>query len=518
MRRVLPTWFVRHKDIIRYLATRFKPVPVEELAREVDISERVLREDIHSINHSIGTGIFEIEHKDKCFELVFYKGKNLDHIFRRYFELSMEHSMLEHIFFNEGISVDELADYFHTSTSTTYRRIRVIDHILSADFNLHFSTNPCCIEGQEEKIRHFYAQYLSEKYKGVSWPFDDIDQDVLTEVVIFVMKTFNEPLDFAVIRNIKILMSVSIMRINQNHALDSFDFDCDKAAFLLDALKQDGEMYDKLNDMLKQNLDEVLLSDIFYGYAQKNVHFTYSALLSASFASPEVNKSHLHFSELVEQLSRCFNIPVYNREHIVLNLHNTAHFEHFEIYVESVFFKGVNPILEVAEAHMPDFFSAAKEGLTHVLDELSFHVKNDFVNHLLYTLIIHWKGLLQFYLEKQGQVKALLISNLDIYHAQISKELLDVEFGSQIDIKVCNGSITSLDQLAEHDAEVIIANFPLDPIEDKIVVSINSVPNRYDIKQLREAISSHSVFSRWKSRGPQPVGSGHGNTSYPIKF
>lgn len=482
---------------------------MEQLAKEVDISERVLRDDIHSINHSIGTGIFEIENKDKCLELVFFPGKNLDHIYRRYFELSMEHSMLEHIFFNEGISVDELADYFHTSTSTTYRRIRAIDSILVADFDLHFSTNPCCLEGEEEKVRHFYAQYLSEKYKGVSWPFDSINEDMLTEIVTFITKVFNEPLDFAVIRNIKILMSVSIMRLNQNHPVEFFDYDRDKAVYLLNALKNEGEMYKNLDGLLERNLDETVLSDLLYGYAQKNVHFAYSELLSASFVSPEVNRSHLSFSKLVEQLSRCFNIPVYNREHIILNLHNTAHFEYFEIYVESVFFKSVNPILEVAEAHMPDFFSAAKEGLAHVLDELSFNVKNDFINHLLYTLIIHWKGLPQFYLEKQGQVKALLISNLDIYHAQISKELLDVEFGSQIDIKVCNVSITSLDQLAEYDAEVIIANFPLDPIDHKIVVSINSVPNRYDIKQLREAISSYSVFSRWKSQGPEPISPGY---------
>ncbi|MXQ51409.1 hypothetical protein GQ671_09010 [Salinicoccus hispanicus] len=429
----------------------------------------------------------------------------------------MEHSMLEHIFFNEGISVDELADYFHTSTSTTYRRIRAIDSILVTDFDLHFATNPCCLKGEEEKIRHFYAQYLSEKYKGVSWPFDSIDEGTLTKIVIFVMKAFNEPLDFAIIRNVKILMSVSIMRVNQNHPVEFFDYDREKAAYLLAALEDDEELYKKFDGLLERNLDEAVLSDIFYGYAQRNVHFDYSALLSASFVTPEVNRSHLSFSRLVEQLSKRFNIPVYNREHIILNLHNTAHFENFEIYVESVFFKSVNPILEVAEAHMPDFFSAAKEGLTHVLHELSFNVKNDFINHLLYTLIIHWKGLPQFYLEKQGQVKALLISNLDIYHAQISKELLDVEFGSQIDIKVCNGSITSLDQLAEYDAEVIIANFPLEPIENKIVVSINSVPNRYDIKQLREAISSYSVFSRWKSQGPEPISPEYRNMSYPIQ-
>ncbi|WP_237605334.1 M protein trans-acting positive regulator PRD domain-containing protein [Salinicoccus sp. ID82-1] len=497
---MLPTWFVRHKDIIRYLAARFKPVPVEELASEVNISERVLREDIHSINKSIGTGIFQIEHKDRCFELVFFPGMNLDHIFRRYFELSMEHSMLEHIFFNEGISVDELADYFHTSTSTTYRRIHAIDSILSLDFDLHFSTNPCCLEGEEERIRHFYAQYMSEKYKRVSWPFESIDEGTLTEIVIFVMETFNEPLDFAVVRNIKILMSVSIMRLNQNHSVAPFDYDKDKVSYLLEELKRDGEMYRKLDGMLKRSLDEVVLSDIFYGYAQKNVHFTYSGLLSASFASEEVNRSYLNFSHLVEQLSIEFSIPVHNREHIIMNLHNTAHFEKFEIYAESVFFKSVNPILEVAEAHMPHFYSAAKEGLAHVLSELSYDVKRDFVNHLLYTLIIHWKGLPQFYLRKQGQIKALLISNLDIYHARISKELLDIEFGSQLDIEVCNGAITSLDQLGEYDAQVVIANFPMDPIENKIVVSINTVPNRYDIKQLREAISAYSVFSRWKSR------------------
>ncbi|NMX24717.1 hypothetical protein HGP05_04780 [Streptococcus sanguinis] len=59
------------------------------------------------------------------------------------------------------------------SSSSLYRIISHINKIIKKQYNFKISLNPARIIGDEIDIRYFFAQYFSEKYYFLEWPFTD---------------------------------------------------------------------------------------------------------------------------------------------------------------------------------------------------------------------------------------------------------------------------------------------------------------------------------------------------------
>src|SRR5699024_12046737 len=57
-------------------------------------------------------------------------------------------------------------------------------------------------------IRSFYTQYMSERYLVNEWPFDNIDEDALVELIKIFSPNFLDNLSFSQLRNIKLAAGV----------------------------------------------------------------------------------------------------------------------------------------------------------------------------------------------------------------------------------------------------------------------------------------------------------------------
>ena len=66
----------------------------------------------------------------------------------------------------------------------------------------------------------FFAQYFSERYYFLDWPFPDLPEEDLTEFADFFYKFTNYPMRFSIYRNYKLMLAISIYRIKNGHFLD----------------------------------------------------------------------------------------------------------------------------------------------------------------------------------------------------------------------------------------------------------------------------------------------------------
>src|SRR5699024_698788 len=124
-------------------------------------------------------------------------------------------SLLEYVFFNDGLSAEEVAEKNHISLPTLYRMISRINKGLKDKFHLNFETNPCRLEGDEVEVRSFYLQYFVEKYPISEWPFNNLNEDEILNVFRKVTASLNFTRQYSFLRTIKILMAVSHTRFKQ---------------------------------------------------------------------------------------------------------------------------------------------------------------------------------------------------------------------------------------------------------------------------------------------------------------
>lgn len=490
MRGIFPSWFNRQIDIIEFLSLSLQPIFIKDLLIEMNISERLLREDINSINTNIASDIFYIAIQHNQVELIFHENMNIKNSYHRFFDISVNHLVLEFIFFNETKSVEEIASYFFVSTTTMYRKIKHINKVIQSEYDIYISTNPCKIMGSEINIRHFFSQYLSEKYMNRSWPFDSIPQKDLTIFVTEVFSIFKVPMDYAIIQNIKYLIGVAIIRLNNDHTINPQNVDPVKVEGLTNYLLANQELSKTCSQLFNKHLTQDLITDIFSSYTQKDLFFTYKELIKASMVNENARNSYLYFSYLIEELSDNFNIPILNRNQLIRVLHITSYLEKMEIYSNHMFFKKKSPMVNILMDRMPKFYEEAYESLIEVLKKLKLNVSDAFIEHLFYTLVVHWEGLHHFFLINKKPVKTLLLSNIDFFHAQLTKSMIEAHLSNYLEIKIVNEDIIHLEDLTNFDSQLIIANFPLGEVEDKVVLVVNDTPTHRDIINISNIVDS----------------------------
>ena len=158
------------------------------------------------IFHSSTNGIRIINTDDSDIEMVYH----------HFFKHSTHFSILEFIFFNEGCQAESICKEFYISSSSLYRIISHINKIIKKQYRFEINLNPVRITGNEIDIRYFFAQYFSEKYYFLEWPFEDFSVEPLCKLLALVYKETAFPVNFATQRMLKLLLVMS--NFDQYHA------------------------------------------------------------------------------------------------------------------------------------------------------------------------------------------------------------------------------------------------------------------------------------------------------------
>jgi len=197
--------------------------------------------------------------------------------------------------------------------------------------------------------------------------------------------------------------------------------------------------------------------------------------LSYAKTDSYVKKSYRLFGELVDQVSREYNLQIDNKDNLIWHLHNTAHLYRQELSTEFILFDQKGNTIRNFQNIFPKFVSDVKKELSHYLETLEVCSSSMMVNHLSYTFITHTKHLVLNLLQNQPKLKVLVMSNFDQYHAKSVAETLSYYCSNNFELEVWTELELSKESLEESPYDIIISNFIIPPIENKRLIYSNNI-------------------------------------------
>ena len=474
MRDLLSKKNHRQLELLELLFENKRWFHISELAELLDCTERSVKDDLSQVRSSFPDLIFHSS--TNGIRIINTDDSDIEMVYHHFFQQSTHFSILEFVFFNEGCDADSICKEFYISSSSLYRIISHINKIIKKQYRFEISLNPVRITGNEIDIRYFFAQYFSEKYYFLEWPFTDFSVEPLCKLLALAYKETAFPVNFATHRMLKLLLVTNLYRIKFGHFME-----VEKDSFnnqLLEFLMQEDEMEDiikKFEIEYNISLTKEVIGQLFVSYFQKMFFIDEKVFLKSTMTDSYVKKSYHLLGELVDQVSREYNIKVDNKDNLIWHLHNTAHLHRQELSTEFILFDQKGNTIKNFQNIFPRFVSEVKEGIEHYLEALDMDPSSMKVNHLTYTFITHSKHLVLSLLQNQPKLKVLVMSNFDQYHAKSVAETLSYYCSNNFELEVWSELELSLDALKESPYDIIISNFIIPPIENKRLIYSNNV-------------------------------------------
>ena len=474
MRDLLSKKSHRQLELLELLFEHKRWFHRSELAELLNCTERAVKDDLSHVKsafpdlifHSSTNGIRIINTDDSDIEMVYH----------HFFKHSTHFSILEFIFFNEGCQAESICKEFYISSSSLYRIISQINKVIKRQFQFEISLTPVQIIGNERDIRYFFAQYFSEKYYFLEWPFENFSVEPLCKLLALVYKETAFPVNFATQRMLKLLLVTNLYRIKFSHFLE-----VEKNSFnneLLESFMQAEGIEDIVASFDSEyhiSLNKEVIGQLFVSYFQKMFFIDEEVFLSYAKTDSYVKKSYRLLGELVDQVSREYNLQIDNKDNLIWHLHNTAHLHRQELSTEFILFDQKGNTIKNFQNIFPRFVSEVKEGIEHYLEGLDMDCNSMKVNHLSYTFITHSKHLVLNLLQNQPKLKVLVMSNFDQYHAKSVAETLSYYCSNNFELEVWSELELSLESLKDSPYDIIISNFIIPPIENKRLIYSNNV-------------------------------------------
>ena len=474
MRDLLSKKSHRQLELLELLFEHKRWFHRSELAELLNCTERAVKDDLSHVKsafpdlifHSSTNGIRIINTDDSDIEMVYH----------HFFKHSTHFSILEFVFFNEGCDTDSICKEFYISSSSLYRIISHINKIIKKQYRFEISLNPVRIIGNEIDIRYFFAQYFSEKYYFLEWPFEDFSVEPLCKLLALVYRETAFPVNFATQRMLKLLLVTNLYRIKFSHFLE-----VEKNSFnnqLLESFMQAEGIEDIVASFDSEyhiSLNKEVIGQLFVSYFQKMFFIDEEVFLNYAKTDSYVKKSYRLLGDLVDQVSREYNLQIDNKDNLIWHLHNTAHLHRQELSTEFILFDQKGNTIKNFQNIFPRFVSEVKEGIEHYLKGLDMDCNSMKVNHLSYTFITHSKHLVLNLLQNQPKLKVLVMSNFDQYHAKSVAETLSYYCSNNFELEVWSELELSLESLKDSPYDIIISNFIIPPIENKRLIYSNNV-------------------------------------------
>ncbi|HEW3933629.1 TPA: helix-turn-helix domain-containing protein [Streptococcus pneumoniae] len=474
MRDLLSKKSHRQLELLELLFEHKRWFHRSELAELLNCTERAVKDDLSHVKsafpdlifHSSTNGIRIINTDDSDIEMVYH----------HFFKHSTHFSILEFIFFNEGCQAESICKEFYISSSSLYRIISQINKVIKRQFQFEVSLTPVQIIGNGRDIRYFFAQYFSEKYYFLEWPFENFSSEPLSQLLELVYKETSFPMNLSTHRMLKLLLVTNLYRIKFGHFMevDKDSFNDQSLDFLMQAEGIEG-VAQSFESEYNISLDEEVVCQLFVSYFQKMFFIDESLFMKCVKKDSYVEKSYHLLSDFIDQISVKYQIEMENKDNLIWHLHNTAHLYRQELFTEFILFDQKGNTIRNFQNIFPKFVSDIKKELSHYLETLEVCSSSMMVNHLSYTFITHTKHLVINLLQNQPKLKVLVMSNFDQYHAKFVAETLSYYCSNNFELEVWTELELSKESLEDSPYDIIISNFIIPPIENKRLIYSNNI-------------------------------------------
>lgn len=469
MQRILSKNKRRQLALIELLDDENQGRLIEDLARHFGVTRQTITRDFEEINQSMNAT--EIVEEQGFYHVHFSDGTSLQTIYNDIINEDPGFQLFELIFYNENISVENLAKQIGTSTSTAYKMIERFREPLSEHFNLDISTRPVRLVGSEKDIRSFYNQYFSEKYNQFTLDMDlPVERELFDEYLEIAASIVAVDIPFTYKHFYKIVAAVNLIRYLQGHLLDAKFKDLTP---IIEEFRSNETIRDKIAPAFPVELTDEAIYQIMGQFVFENYFFIHEEYEQAIKDNELLRFSQMVLEETVSTIENDYGIKCPNAEEIYWLMHNTANQAEMDyLAIPLLNNRKQKFIHEVEKAH-PELFAYIANRLELFCRMMNVRCSKHMRNHMIFSFYTFWKGLFPGILDLYRPVKILVVSNYETYHACLIRDLLKIRFGNHIDVKVYEEASLKIDSLLQCDYDFIVSNFMITGLDERPLVLVN---------------------------------------------
>lgn len=492
MRELIKSTDQRRLALIELLLEANNWMTISEITVILGCSSRNLKEDLSFIR--ISESNILIESSPLGVRISMEQSSGIMDYHYSILKNTLAFQILEEIFFNETLTVNELAYTLHSSSSTVYRTIEQINTYFQP-YNCRIESNPCRFTGDERLIRNYYRAYFKEISTALDWPFRDYSKqriDEIFQVLVEYLSTYIDLdfsfIDFAFYDIVKLLCTVNFIRYKQGHLVDVTD----KMNFLFDPLFKAFKFFtlpSELNVIDDIPVSKELIYQLFYPYFKKGIAYSADAFNKLRKKNTAVNDASTYLGSYLLNFSKEIDIDI-KIERLLVMVYGTTYLENDDPNAHYILYNRNKLFALRMKYQFPLIYLKLREGVIEYRKRLNLSLDEDKINLLIYTLFTHWENLLIDLHAQHQSASLLILSDGHFSHAKMIKKLLTLEFSDNITINTYQHRDLSVERLNAYDCDFIISTFKLPDSISKPSIIINHYPCISDIHRIQALINS----------------------------
>lgn len=465
MRRILSTKLYRFIEMVEYVLETEESVPLATLAQHLNCSSRILREYAVEINQVAGRDLFTLTIANEKISMQRYPDTGLDLFYRRVMALSNELQILEYIFFHPRCSVAEIAEALYLSLSTVYRNLKKISVLLSQEFDIILSTNPCTFVANEWNIRYFFGLLFEEKYALDAWPYAHLnfkDMETFAQDCV----TYSPVLyDYFPSKKMIHLFSVAMVRYAQGYSSHAYP-----TQSLLETLAPKWGKKFQLQLSLAETEEYNVLSDIVSCINAQRYFLDFEEFDKASQQDATVLLAKETLEQQLEVLNERHELVLNNLEQVILAIYNISQLTILPFFSKVIIMKQNREFFAEFRERFPRFFEDLFEVLKVYQQTMGQNDNQSALLSLGYIVCATYDHLSQQLLAKLPRLKVLVVSNVDLFHAKLMESYLTHYLSNLIETEPYFDTVIRSENIERKSCDVVVTNEPISNYYQKPVL------------------------------------------------
>jgi hypothetical protein len=470
-------------QMVQTLFRRQSPITVHDLAKSTGLSQRSvmnyldeLRNDLEHMQGKIVTSKAGVK-----MHLPPYIG--LDIWQKNLYRESTAFNILEALFFQGSISLEELEDRFFLSTSSLERLLRKLRASLEP-YNISVTGNPITIQGDEYFIRTFFTRYFTEAYSCEEWPFLQISKSDLVEVIENHPPYCPEFESFIKPHELLTELSVSILRSTTGYPMND--------SFLSPFMKNQLNLIRKeLQKELQESppnfaLKEILVQELSYLRLQYTVKHHRKRMLKDKRYKDNI-RNLLYY---VRKTTKLFDLKKEIPWPFIIELYKLIEsYASTGVLPKHILFRSRDYILVPhVKEEFPYFYIYVSHVLKEVCRSRSLHCSTELVDQVLYAILIYSENLIYHLFMNFKTCKVLLYSHLSRNHAETVKDSLTTIFNRSIQVEYYTEIVFKEEYLSNYDFDLLLSTTSLHLSQEIDVLYLSYDARGHQMEYIRQAI------------------------------
>lgn len=480
MRRILSKNKLRQLQLLEMLGTDQKGQKIDDLAKHFQVTRQTITRDFEYINQKMeSAGIVDDQ---GYYRAVFLRKNCIQTIYNEILDNDTGFQIFEVIFYDESLSVEEVAKKIDASTSTVYKIIENIREPLDELFNLSIATRPVHLTGRERDIRSFYNQYFAEKYNHFTLKMDlPITPEAFEGFIQSGAELVGRDFTFTYHHFYKIVVGVNMIRYLQGHYLEAEFKDL---TTYIEALRADEQLIQSIEQTFPGEFSDFAIYQLLGQFAFKHYFCTYEGYKQAVSENQIIGFSQSILEETVQTIAERYHIDCPNADELYWKMNQTANQAELDYLAIPLLSKRKERFAEDARALNPSLFDYIQSRLELYAKLMNIRWSQPMRRHLITTFYILWEGFVPSINSLKAPVKILVVSHYRINHAKMIRDVLNTHFNHLVEVQIYDEKELDMDHLLEQDYEVLVSNFRINHLDDRPSVMIGDFLHTEDLKQI----------------------------------